>query len=329
MLFDSPFVSLPANTRGRDFCIGDLHGCRAMLARLMDAVGFDVARDRLFSVGDLVHRGPESVACLKLAEKPWFLAIMGNHEAMQAGAYAGAINSDGRLVSSQCEYDGPRDPLMPGKADQTRMEAILKRLPLAMEVQLRNGSRVGLLHAGLPAEWTWEDVRAMTERAPALYEKLRPGLQTAILWDRQPIIAATAAVYHTQESELHALYPTMKRYQFSRVTQPVAGLDLLVSGHTTLKKWPLAIGNRQYIDRGAGKADGRLALVELGTQHYWEVVDPRADPTMPVSEHSGFECARHDLPWLTTAEFAAMERAGKPPMDPNVKLFLPGSNHDL
>ena len=324
MLFDTPFVSIRANSRGRDFCIGDLHGCRSMLARLMDAVDFNVARDRLFSVGDLVHRGPESVACLKLAEEPWFYAVMGNHEAMQLGAYYGAINSDGRAVSSLCEYDGAQDPLRPGQPDQGHMEAILKRLPLAFEVQLRNGARAGIVHAGLPAEWTWADVRAMTERTPNLYEKIQPGLQTAILWDRQPIIAATAAVYHTEEPDLHTLYPTMKRYQFSRVTRPVAELDLLVSGHTTLRKWPLVVGNRQYIDRGAGKEDGRLALVELGTQNYWEVVDPRADPSMPVSEHRGFECARHDLPWLSAEEFSAMERAGKPPVDPKVQLFFPG-----
>ena len=83
MLFDSPFVSLPVNDRGRDFCIGDLHGCRQMLDQLLTAVDFDPQRDRLFSVGDLIHRGPESAACLCLAEQPWFFPVMGNHEAMQ------------------------------------------------------------------------------------------------------------------------------------------------------------------------------------------------------------------------------------------------------
>ena len=328
MLFENPFVSLPVNKRGRDFCIGDLHGCREMLGRLMDAVAFDQVRDRLFSVGDLVHRGPESVRCLQLAETPWFFAVMGNHEAMQLGAYYGAIHSSGRSVSSQCEYDGMDDPLWPGKPEQARMEGILQRLPLAMEIPLRDGRRVGILHAGLPAEWTWDDVRAISDREEFLFEKLRPGLQPAILWDRQPIIAATAAVYHTEESELRALYPTMRRYQFSQVTKPVAGLDLLVSGHTTLKKWPLVIGNRQYIDRGAGKADGSLLMVELGTEHYWEVPDPRHDPSMPVSEHTGFKRAGHDLPWLTPEELATMERTGRPPVDPNVQLFYPGLRDD-
>lgn len=328
MLFDSPFVSVPVNRRGRDFCIGDLHGCREMLSRLMQAVDFNPARDRLFSVGDLVHRGPESVRCLKLAEMDWFHAVMGNHEAMQLGAYHGAIHSSGRSVSSMCEYDGPNDPLIPGKADQAHMEAILERLPLAIEVPLRNGGSVGIVHAGLPAEWTWEDVRALTEKEPNLYEKIHSGVQHAILWDRQPLIAATAAVFHTDEVELRALYPTMKRYDFSRVCEPVAGLDLLISGHTSLRKWLLGVGNRQYIDRGAGKADGILAMVEVGTEHYWEVPDPRHDPTMPVTEGNGFQRARHDLPWLTAEERATMARTGRRPVDPNLLLFYPNLGDD-
>jgi serine/threonine protein phosphatase 1 len=321
MLFDTPFVTVPVNRRGRDFGIGDLHGCWKMLARLMEAVDFNPARDRLFSVGDLVHRGPESVRCLKLAEMDWFYAVMGNHEAMQLGAYLGHLHSSGRFVSSMCEYDGPNDPIIPGNADQAHMVAILERLPLAIEVPLRNGGRVGIVHAGLPPQWTWDDVRALTEKDEFPYERYQAGVQTALLWDREPIIAATAAVFHTDEMSLSALYPPMRRYNYSRACKPVAGLELLISGHTSLTKWPLVVGNRQYIDRGAGKADGILAMVELGTEHYWEVPDPRQNPAMPVTEGNGFQRARHDLPWLTAEELAAMERTGLPPVDPVVQLI--------
>lgn len=308
MLYDTPFVTVPANRRGRDFCIGDLHGCRQMLDRLLHAVEFNPARDRLFSVGDLVHRGPDSKRCLQLAELPWFHAVMGNHEAMQESAYRGAFHSSGRSVGSMCEYDGMADPLWPGKPAQGEMEAILKRLPLAIEVPLRDGRRVGILHAGLPAEWTWDDVKAITERGQCLYERDQPGIQSAILWDRAPLIAATEAALNLDHSELSALYPVMRRYRFSLMCKPVDGLDLLVSGHTTLKKWPLAIGNRQYIDRGAGTADGKLLLVELGTERYWEVPDHRKDSDMPVSEHLGFQRARYDGPWLTPEEMTQISQ---------------------
>lgn len=71
---------LPANRLGRDFVIGDLHGCKTDLDRLLQIVEFDYAVDRLISVGDLVDRGQNSLECLLLLRAPWFHAVMGNHE---------------------------------------------------------------------------------------------------------------------------------------------------------------------------------------------------------------------------------------------------------
>ena len=71
-----------ANTTGRDFIVGDLHGCRGMLDTLLEYAGFDASQDRLFSVGDLVDRGPDSEGCLDLLREPWFFPVMGNHDAM-------------------------------------------------------------------------------------------------------------------------------------------------------------------------------------------------------------------------------------------------------
>ena len=48
------------NTAGRDFGVGDIHGYFTKLQAALDAIGFNPAVDRLFSVGDLVDRGPES-----------------------------------------------------------------------------------------------------------------------------------------------------------------------------------------------------------------------------------------------------------------------------
>ncbi|MDD2748662.1 metallophosphoesterase [Acidithiobacillus thiooxidans] len=71
-----------ANPVGRDFIVGDLHGCRALLDGLLAQVSFDTEKDRLFSVGDLVDRGPDSAGCLALLKEPWFYPVLGNHDAM-------------------------------------------------------------------------------------------------------------------------------------------------------------------------------------------------------------------------------------------------------
>ncbi len=72
----------PGNLQGRDFIVGDLHGHPDVLYQLMDQVGFDVDTDRLFSVGDLVDRGPNSAAALDLLDAPWFYPVLGNHDAI-------------------------------------------------------------------------------------------------------------------------------------------------------------------------------------------------------------------------------------------------------
>lgn len=71
---------LPSNQVGRDFIVGDLHGCFDLIDRLLDHVRFDPACDRLFSVGDLVDRGPDSLRSLEFMDAPWFYAVKGNHE---------------------------------------------------------------------------------------------------------------------------------------------------------------------------------------------------------------------------------------------------------
>ena len=69
-----------ANGQGRDFVVGDLHGCRSMLDELLGRAAFDPTRDRLFAVGDLIDRGPDSMGVLALLAEPWFFSVIGNHE---------------------------------------------------------------------------------------------------------------------------------------------------------------------------------------------------------------------------------------------------------
>lgn len=72
--------TIPANYEGRDFLIGDLHGCYDELMKLLNYVKFDSQFDRLFATGDLIDRGPKSRECLELLSKPWFFSVLGNHE---------------------------------------------------------------------------------------------------------------------------------------------------------------------------------------------------------------------------------------------------------
>lgn len=77
-----PVQHHPVNQRGRDFVVGDLHGCLDLLWRLLKHVHFDPEIDRVWSVGDLTDRGPQSWGCLRLLKQPWFKAVLGNHDAL-------------------------------------------------------------------------------------------------------------------------------------------------------------------------------------------------------------------------------------------------------
>jgi serine/threonine protein phosphatase 1 len=91
---------LSTNTSGKDYVIGDLHGCFNLLERLLAEVYFDEANDRLFSVGDLADRGPDSLLCLELLEEPWFYAVQGNHEEMLMDFFQPYLDT-GKLASME------------------------------------------------------------------------------------------------------------------------------------------------------------------------------------------------------------------------------------
>jgi len=76
------FQLFSENRLGRDFVVGDLHGCRNLLEIRLKKIGFNFQNDRLFSVGDLIDKGPDSFATLSLIMEPWFFPVMGNHEDM-------------------------------------------------------------------------------------------------------------------------------------------------------------------------------------------------------------------------------------------------------
>lgn len=222
-------VRFPLNDHGRDFVVGDIHGMFEYLTRLLDEIEFDAEHDRLFSVGDLVDRGPESNRALEWLDKPWFYACRGNHEQF-------AIDSeDPEQLDVWVNYNGGEWWLDLDAEEQKVFRARFVDLPMALEVETRWG-RVGIVHADVPPLLPWErfmDLLEARDRDAALYA----------MWSRNRISGMCTSL-------------------------PVTGtVQRVYCGHTPTRE-TVQIDNVYYIDTGAaysfdGYEEARLTLVEI------------------------------------------------------------------
>ncbi len=151
-----PVVTLPANTAGRDFVVGDIHGIFDVLDDALRAVNFDPARDRLISVGDLVDRGPLSHKAIEYLAKPWFHAIRGNHEQMFLHCMRdGTLDTD--TVKKNLK-NGFGWMLRQTPQQLLAIKAAFEQLPVAIQIEGQSGQpqdRIGFVHADVPEGMSW------------------------------------------------------------------------------------------------------------------------------------------------------------------------------
>jgi serine/threonine protein phosphatase 1 len=217
------------NTLGRDFAVGDIHGCFSLLQRRLDEIGFNPSEDRLFSVGDLVDRGPESEFALDWLDFPWFHPVRGNHEDMcirwpngNMDAHHYTMNGGGWNVSNP-------------PAAQREFADAFDTLPIAIEVETEEGL-IGIVHADCPFP-TWRDFTVSLDD-PGMSNKMRKAVFEAALWSRERI-----------QDEDRAGVPDVRA---------------VVVGHTPLKR-PAVLGNVHYIDTGGWLREGYFTLIDLAT----------------------------------------------------------------
>lgn len=128
------------NEVGRDLAVGDIHGHFPLLERLLESVSFNPEVDRLFSVGDLVDRGPQSDRFVEFLDKPWFHAVRGNHDQFML---------TGEMRPSLRVHNGGAWFVCLPELEKVELRLSAGTLPVAIEVQTKNGT-VGIVHADVP-----------------------------------------------------------------------------------------------------------------------------------------------------------------------------------
>lgn len=262
---DQNFVRLPENSEGRDFFIGDLHGCVPLLERLMHAVHFDTEKDRLFGVGDLIDHGPDSFGALKrLQGWPFFHSVLGNHEAMALGAM-GLMRS--YTYGGEAWMRNGGDWINHFDDEQVQLAGhVMQGMPMAIEVPLRDGRRVGLVHAEVYCVRGWNDVPSLPRKHVVSDDDTSRNDATALLWARGQALAARQLPVAKDEQ-----LPRDRNERLRSVLSPVEGIDLVIAGHTvTANRRPLHIENRLNIDTGAHWADGALTMADPVGGYYWQ-----------------------------------------------------------
>ncbi len=135
------------------YIIGDVQGCYTELQWLLAKVDYNPQRDRLGFVGDLVNRGPDSLAVLRFIKSlPDPFVVLGNHDLyLLAIGYGAVVYKGGHTL--QAVLEAP---------DKLELLDWLRHQSLVIYLQAFDTI---LVHAGVPPQWRLPELLANAEEA--------------------------------------------------------------------------------------------------------------------------------------------------------------------
>ena len=140
------------------YFVGDIQGCYSELRALLKKVGFNKTNDQLWLAGDLVARGPGSLATLRFVKSLGKQAkgVLGNHDLHLLATYAGIKNVKKNDLLDELLAADDIDELM----DWLAQQPLIQKLP---------NEDVYMSHAGIPPEW---DIKTAVQQAEFAHQLL-------------------------------------------------------------------------------------------------------------------------------------------------------------
>ncbi|GAB2701943.1 symmetrical bis(5'-nucleosyl)-tetraphosphatase [Aliiglaciecola aliphaticivorans] len=139
-----------------NYVVGDIQGCYSGLRQLLDKIQFDPNHDKLWAVGDLVARGPDSLNTLLFLKSLGgaFETVLGNHD-LHFLAILGQLKK-----AKRSDFLGPL--LQSEHAEE--LANWLRKKPLA----LRINKDTLLSHAGLYPQWSFKQAIELSDEVSTI-----------------------------------------------------------------------------------------------------------------------------------------------------------------
>lgn len=270
-----PLRTFEPNLEGRDFVIGDLHGSFNCLVNLLQNLKFDFKKDRMFSVGDLIDRGPDSMKCLELLTTTWFHPVLANHEQLMiesidepAYKYYWDINGGGWCIPQE-------HPLL--------ME-LVRQLPFMITVKLPDGGRVHIVHAELPPSSGATDEKLEDPEFIRKMATIETESGSFLTWGRFIFAHFMQQNLQHRDKVIRTFALKFKRGEAYFNDK----LSHIISGHTILHH-PLTLVGQTNIDTkayGVNKGDraswNALTCIELKTWTFYQATHDSFKVVEPV-----------------------------------------------
>lgn len=157
------------------YAIGDIQGCYDALQRLLKTIEFNAERDQLWIAGDLVNRGPDSLAVLRFIKSLGHRArcVLGNHDLHLLSLYY--------TQSTPKQSDTLEQVLQ--APDAAELMDWLRFQPL---VVLDEGRNWCMSHAGIPPQWSARKARALAQEVEAALQSSRCGEFLTLMYGNHP-----------------------------------------------------------------------------------------------------------------------------------------------
>jgi bis(5'-nucleosyl)-tetraphosphatase (symmetrical) len=157
------------------YAIGDLQGCATEFDALLKKIRFRPSRDRLWLVGDLVNRGPDSLAVLRrvIGLGRSVVSVLGNHDLHLLATVAGRRE----LSPADTFHDVLEAPDADALVDWLRHRPLLHYDARARRV---------LVHAGIPPVWSVPEARTQAREIEALLRGPRWRAALRVMYGNEP-----------------------------------------------------------------------------------------------------------------------------------------------